>query len=134
MVDPRRAKHLRKRSLASIVDQSMHEELGLDNPRDSSTEDALLTRADAYLCELKEAQIRDGLHVFGASPQGVQRRDTLLALGRYPTGDAQGANASVLTALARDLQLGATFDPLDADSSPPQTGPPPAKLADLIDA
>lgn len=111
MVDPRRAKLLRKTILASIVEHRLHEELGLDKPRDSDTEDALLTRADAYLCELKEAQIRDGLHVFGASPQGVQRRDTLLALGRYPIGDAQGANASVLTALARDLNLGEAFDP-----------------------
>jgi cobaltochelatase CobN len=134
MVDPRRAKLLRKTILASIVEHRLHEELGLDRPRDSDTEDALLTRADAYLCELKEAQIRDGLHVFGASPQGVQRRDTLLALGRYPTGDAQGANASVLTALARDLNLGDAFDPLDADWSAPWTGPRPAELETVIDA
>jgi cobaltochelatase CobN len=134
MVDPRRAKLLRKTILASIVEHRLHEELGLDKPRDSDTENALLTRADAYLCELKEAQIRDGLHVFGASPQGVQRRDTLLALGRYPTGDAQGANASVLTALARDLNLGDAFDPLDADWSAPWTGPRPAELETVIDA
>jgi cobaltochelatase CobN len=134
MVDPRRAKLLRKMILASIVEHRLHEELGLDKPRDSDTEDALLTRADAYLCELKEAQIRDGLHVFGASPQGVQRRDTLLALGRYPTGDAQGANASVLTALARDLNLGDGFDPLDADWSAPWTGLRPAELETVIDA
>ena len=134
MVDPRRAKLLRKTILASIVEHRLHEELGLDKPRDSDTEDALLTRADAYLCELKEAQIRDGLHVFGASPQGVQRRDTLLALGRYPTGDAQGANASVLTALARDLNLGDAFDPLDADWSAPWTGPRPAELEAVVDA
>ncbi|MDB5835148.1 MAG: cobalamin biosynthesis protein CobN [Caballeronia sp.] len=134
MVDPRRAKLLRKTILASIVEHSLHEELGLDKPRDADTEDALLTRADAYLCELKEAQIRDGLHVFGASPQGVQRRDTLLALGRYPTGDAQGANASVLTALARDLNLGDAFDPLDADWSAPWTGPRPAELENVIDS
>jgi len=133
MVDPRRAKLLRKTILASIVEHRLHEELGLDKPRDSDTEDALLTRADAYLCELKEAQIRDGLHVFGASPQGVQRRDTLLALGRYPIGDAQGANASVLTALARDLNLGDTFDPLDADWSAPWTGPRPAELLGILD-
>ena len=69
-------------------------------------EDALLTRVDAWLCELKEAQIRDGLHTFGRSPEGVQRRDTLLALGRFPVGDGQGANASILSALARDLELG----------------------------
>ena len=134
MVDPRRAKLLRKTILASIVEHRLHEELGVDRPRDSNGEDALLTRADAYLCELKEAQIRDGLHVFGMSPQGIQRRDTLLALGRYPTGDGQGANASILTALARDLRLGEAFDPLDADWSAPWTGPRPAELQATIDA
>jgi len=48
----------------------------------------VLARVDAYLCELKETQIRDGLHVFGASPSGRLRRDTLLALARYPAPTA----------------------------------------------
>ncbi len=65
MVDPRRAKLLRKTILAGIVEHRLHEELGLAAPKDAGGEDALLTRADAYLCELKEAQIRDGLHTFG---------------------------------------------------------------------
>ncbi|MDR5857534.1 cobaltochelatase subunit CobN [Caballeronia sp. LZ062] len=134
MVDVRRAKLLRKSILASIVEHKLHEELGLDAPRDASGEDALLTRADAYLCELKEAQIRDGLHVFGVSPQGVQRRDTLLALGRFPIGDGQGANASLITSLARDLQLGDDFDPLDADWSAPWHGPRPNALQAASDA
>jgi len=128
MVDARRAKLLRKSILQNIVEHGLHEELGLDAPRDIAGEDALLTRADAYLCELKEAQIRDGLHVFGVSPGGVQRRDTLLALGRFPVGDGQGANASLITALARDLQLGNAFDPLDSDWSASWTGPRPEAL------
>ncbi|CDY76276.1 CobN component of cobalt chelatase involved in B12 biosynthesis [Caballeronia glathei] len=134
MVDPRRAKLLRKTILAGIVEHRLHEELGVAAPKDAGSEDALLTRADAYLCELKEAQIRDGLHTFGTSPQGVQRRDTLLALGRFPVGDARGANASLITALARDLQLGDAFDPLDSDWAAPWAGPRPAALQDVSDA
>ncbi|KMY85896.1 CobN component of cobalt chelatase involved in B12 biosynthesis [Candidatus Paraburkholderia calva] len=128
MVDVRRAKLLRMSILRTIVEQRLHEELGIDAPRDSAGEDVLLTRADAYLCELKEAQIRDGLHVFGLSPQGRQRRDTVLALGRFPIGDGRGVNASLVTALARDLQLGDTFDPFDADWSATWQGPRPAEL------
>jgi cobaltochelatase CobN len=134
MVDARRAKLLRKSILATIVENRLHEELGLDAPRDIAGEDVLLTRADAYLCELKEAQIRDGLHVFGVSPQGVQRRDTLLALGRFSVGDGQGENASLITAIARDLQLPDSFDPLDADWAAPWTGPRPHALAEISDA
>jgi cobaltochelatase CobN len=134
MVDTRRAKLLRKSILENIVKHRLHEELGIDAPRDVAGEDALLTRADAYLCELKEAQIRDGLHVFGVSPDGVQRRDTLLALGRFPIGDGQRANASLITAMARDLQLGDAFDPLDADWAAPWSGPRPDALLKQIDA
>jgi cobaltochelatase CobN len=43
-----------------------------------------LPRLDTYLCDLKESQIRDGLHVFGESPTGRLRIDTLLALLRIP--------------------------------------------------
>ncbi|WP_420991615.1 cobaltochelatase subunit CobN [Cupriavidus sp. 30B13] len=127
-VDPRRARLLRKSILELIVDQQLHRELGLDAPADSDGEDALLNRTDAYLCELKESQIRDGLHVFGVSPQGRQRRDTLLALGRFPSGDGRGAQASLLAALAADLGLGEDFDPLDADWGAPWHGPRPALL------
>jgi cobaltochelatase CobN len=134
MVDVRRARLLRKSILDHIVSNKLHDELGLDAPRDVLSEDTLLTRADAYLCELKEAQIRDGLHVFGVSPQGVQRRDTLLALGRFPIGDGQGENASLIAALARDLQLGDAFDPLNADWAARWTGPRPDALQRLSDA
>jgi cobaltochelatase CobN len=134
MVDPRRAKLLRSTILATIVEHRLHEELSIAEPKGQDAEDALLTRVDAWLCELKEAQIRDGLHTFGQSPRGVQRRDTLLALGRYPIGDGQGANAGLIDALARDLGIDALFDPLTADWSAPWQGEKPALLQQVSDA
>ncbi|WP_028224105.1 cobaltochelatase subunit CobN [Paraburkholderia ferrariae] len=134
MVDPRRAKLLRRTILETIVEHRLHEELSMPAPRDEATEDALLTRADAYLCELKEAQIRDGLHTFGISPQGTQRRDTLLALGRYPYGDGQGANAGLIDALARDFRIDHLLDAATADWAAPWTGPRPAMLDAVSDA
>ncbi len=44
-------------------------------------EDGDLAKLDAYLCELKEAQIRDGLHVFGQSPTGRLERDLVHRAG-----------------------------------------------------
>jgi cobaltochelatase CobN len=132
MIDQRRAKILRRDILDLIVDRNLHRDLGLDIPADPVAEEILLTRTDAYLCEVKESQIRAGLHVFGESPSGVQLRDTLLALARFPVGDGAGANAGLLTALARDLQLrgadGEWFDPLDADWAAPWNGARPAPL------
>ena len=133
LVDARRAKLLRGTILQTIVEHRLHEELSLAKPSGQDEEDALLTRVDAWLCELKETQIRDGLHVFGRSPQGRERRDTLLALARFPVGDGRGKNAGLIDALARDLQLAEGFDPLTADGSAPWTGPRPAMLERLAD-
>jgi cobaltochelatase CobN len=133
MVDPRRSKLLRRTILSTIVEHRLHDELSLKEPAGQDAEDALLTRVDAWLCELKEAQIRDGLHTFGRSPEGVQRRDTLLALGRFPVGDGRGGNAGLMDALARDLQMDHLFDPLSADWAAVWDGPRPAVLQQLGD-
>ncbi|SDV49697.1 cobaltochelatase subunit CobN [Chitinasiproducens palmae] len=128
LVDPRRARLLRRAIVDNIVANKLHDELGLPAPAAPSDEDSLLTRTDAYLCELKETQIRDGLHVFGVSPAGAQRRDTLLALARFPSGDGTGAHAGLIRALAADLALGDDFDPFTADAAAPWTGARPAAL------
>ncbi|MDU0810926.1 MAG: cobaltochelatase subunit CobN [Burkholderia sp.] len=125
MVDERRAKLLRKTILKMIKECCLHDELNIALPRDINDEDKLLTRVDAWLCELKEIQIRDGLHVFGRSPCGCQRRDTLLALSRFPVGNGQRELNGLLGALSCDLQLGDDFNPLSADWAKPWHGPRP---------
>jgi cobaltochelatase CobN len=80
---------------------------------------------------LKESQIRDGLHIFGESPSGRLRIDTLLALLRIPRGDGKGAQSSLLRALAKAFELG--FDPLDCALADPWTGPRPAELQSQSD-
>jgi len=127
LVDARRARLLRGQILAAVRQQRLADEIDL--PPDASTnDDSVLARVDAYLCALKETQIRDGLHIFGASPTGRQRRDTLLALARYPSGDGQGENAGLLNALAQDLLGEPGFDPLAIDAVAPWTGARPAPL------
>jgi cobaltochelatase CobN len=70
------------------------------------------------LCELKELQIRDGLHVFGLSPCSDQLNSLLLAIARARRGNTD-ADESLLRALAADLELGC--DPLTLDFSQPWT-------------
>jgi cobaltochelatase CobN len=76
---------------------------------------------------LKELQIRDGLHVFGVSPDGDQLTDLLVALTRVPRRNGEGADASLIRALAADLQL--DFDPLTADLGAAWSGARPEVLA-----
>ncbi len=122
-VDPRRLTTL----AAEILDQCRF--LNLDRDCGIASEDGrddALAKLDRYLCELKELQIRDGLHVFGNAPQGNQERDLLVALARVPRGSGAGGDASLLRALSLDLELG--FDPLDCDLGQAWTGPRPDAL------
>ncbi|MBF4163320.1 cobaltochelatase subunit CobN [Nocardioides acrostichi] len=60
----------------------MHRDLGLDErPEDADFDDFLL-HVDGWLCEIKDAQIRDGLHVLGQAPVGQPRVDLVLAILR----------------------------------------------------
>jgi cobaltochelatase CobN len=106
-VDPRRLDHLRREILALTSATGMDVDAGMAG----DDQDSDLAKLDEYLCELKEAQIRDGLHVFGTSPTGQLERDLSIALARVPRGDGKGEKASLQRALAVDLGLG--FDPLD---------------------
>jgi cobaltochelatase CobN len=87
---------------------------------------AALRKLDGFLCELKELQIRDGLHVFGVSPDAERLTPLLVAFSRSGRGSA-AQDASLLRALADDLALGQ--DPLVLDLAEPWTGPRPAALA-----
>lgn len=62
----------------------MHRDLGLDErPEDEEFDDFLL-HVDGWLCEIKDAQIRDGLHVLGGAPTGPERVNLVLAILRAP--------------------------------------------------
>lgn len=113
-LDPRRLKLLRAHILDLVRGENLHLDAGI-SPNDGE-EDAL-QKLDAYLCDLKEAQIRDGLHIFGHSPEGAQERDLLVALTRVPRRLGEGSDQSLIRALSEDLQL--DFDPLDCNFSSP---------------
>ncbi|ABC24160.1 cobaltochelatase subunit CobN [Rhodospirillum rubrum] len=127
-IDPRRLGVLKRAILDLAENAGLLADLGLG--KGINDEDAL-SALDNHLCDLKEMQIRDGLHVFGDSPVGRLRTDLLVALARGPRG-AGAANESLTRALARDLGLGA-FDPLAATLAEPWQGPRPDALADQVE-
>ena len=122
-VDPRRLRVLTKDILALCRATGLDADCGIS---DTDGEDQALAKLDTYLCELKEMQIRDGLHIFGQAPEGRLLTDLLVALVRVPRGAGEGGDASLQRALADDLELG--FDPLDCDMGETWTGPRPEDL------
>lgn len=130
--DPRRLRLLKKQILELIADIGLDADAGI---ADSDSETAKLEKLDGYLCELKEMQIRDGLHVFGQTPSGRLLDDLAVAMLRVPRGNGEGGDASLIRALADDLLEARDeepyFDPLDCEMGAAWQGPRPEILAQL---
>ena len=62
----------------------------------------LVEHIDGYLCEVKDIQVKDGLHVLGAPPAGEQLRGLVGAVLRLAQGDAPGLRAALAGALGLD--------------------------------
>lgn len=108
-MDTRRETWLREQILEQVVSTHLLEELACQK----GDEDGVLDALDTYLCEIKEAQIRHGLHILGALPEADKLADTLVALLRLPRGKERHAQG-ILHAICQDLNL--NFDPFKANS------------------
>ena len=127
-LDKKRSRFLEQKILATMARSNLEVDIGIASP--DSTIDKL-QKLDAYLCELKERQIRDGLHIFGKSPQGVQERDLVASLLRVPRNQGEGQDSSFLRCLAKDFDFSEDFDPLDCDLAEKWQGRKPAELTNL---
>ncbi len=126
-LDPKRATIIADDILSQARAAQIDADLTIS--RESSTVDALRT-LDGYLCDLKELQIRDGLHVFGRQPEPDKTVDLLVAIARLPRSDRRPEDASLHRALAADLGL-ADFDPLTRNFATLHPGPKPEALAQV---
>ncbi len=100
-LDPKR----RDRLQADIRDEAqaigLEADLGLDQA--TSTAEAI-TRIDRFVCDIKESQFGDGLHVFGRAPQGAGNFDT--------AASAQAERQALLDALTgKRIEAGPSGSP-----------------------
>jgi len=128
--DPRRRDHLEREIFDQAVRHGIDRDLGIGGAADPSS---ALRAIDAHLCEIKELQIRDGLHIFGSSPADEHRLDTLIAIARVPRSGGRPEDGSLHRALAADLGLNG-FDPLACDLAADWTGARAEALAGATDA
>ena len=122
-LDPSRLPMIRDRIVALTNKENLDKDLGIQLNKSEFTE--FITRTDGYLCELKESQIRDGLHIFGQCPEGRQLRDLIIAIARHPSTNRIG----LTRALAEDS--GYDFDPLTTAGD--LTAELEEKAAELVD-
>ncbi|MCJ2189012.1 cobaltochelatase subunit CobN [Novosphingobium beihaiensis] len=98
-LDPARRDRLQSAIRAEAEALGLEAELGLDR---ATTLIEAITRIDRFVCDVKESQFGDGLHVFGRGEQGEAERAGLLAAldGRRvapgPSGSPWRGRADVL--------------------------------------
>jgi len=81
-MDPAKLPAIRAQIWTLMKAAEMHRDLGLDDrPGDEEFDDFIL-HVDGWLCEIKDAQIRDGLHILGQAPVGEARVNLVLAILR----------------------------------------------------
>jgi cobaltochelatase CobN len=81
-LDPAKLPAIRQQIWTLMQAAKLDHDLGLtDRPHDAEFDEFIL-HVDGWLCEIKDAQIRDGLHILGAAPTGEARVNLVLAMLR----------------------------------------------------
>ncbi|WP_328407563.1 cobaltochelatase subunit CobN [Streptomyces violaceus] len=81
-MDPAKLPAIRAQIWTLIQAAKLDHDLGLDDRPDDDGFDDFLLHVDGWLCEVKDAQIRDGLHVLGNPPTGGDHVNLVLAVLR----------------------------------------------------
>jgi cobaltochelatase CobN len=111
-LDPAKLPAIRAQIWTLIQAARLDHDLGLDErPHDAEFDDFLL-HVDGWLCQIKDAQIRDGLHVLGRAPQGADRVNLVLAILR--ARQMWGGRAQALPGLREALGYAERSDDREA--------------------
>jgi cobaltochelatase CobN len=81
-LDPAKLPAVRAQIWTLIQSAQLHHDLHIEAQPGEAEFDDFVLHVDGYLCEVKDAVIRDGLHVLGSAPDGEQRVSTVQAVLR----------------------------------------------------
>ncbi|ANW67848.1 cobaltochelatase subunit CobN [Mycobacterium sp. djl-10] len=81
-LDPGKLPAIRQQIWTLMRAAKMDHDLGLEDRPDEDVFDDMLLHVDGWLCEIKDVQIRDGLHILGDKPTGDGELDLVLAILR----------------------------------------------------
>ncbi|WP_156756040.1 cobaltochelatase subunit CobN [Actinokineospora pegani] len=102
-MDPAKLPAIRAQIWTLIQAAKLDHDLGLDDrPHDAEFDDFLL-HVDGWLCEIKDVQIRDGLHTLGLAPTGAARVNLVNSMLR--ARQMWGGQAAALPGLREALGL-----------------------------
>jgi cobaltochelatase CobN len=111
-LDPAKLPAIRAQIWTLIQAARLDHDLGLDERPHDAEFDGFLLHVDGWLCQIKDAQIRDGLHVLGAAPEGADRVNLVLAILR--ARQMWGGRAQALPGLREALGYAERSDDREA--------------------
>ncbi|HET6860230.1 MAG TPA: cobaltochelatase subunit CobN [Streptomyces sp.] len=100
-LDPTKAPAVRAQIWTLVTAAQLHHDLHLEEQPDDDDFDAFVMHVDGYLCEIKDVQIRDGLHILGGGPEAEARVNLVLAVLR--ASQVWGGKANALPGLRAAL-------------------------------
>ncbi len=109
-LDPSKLPAIRGQLWDLLVTSELARDLGVEEMPDPDDFSGMIQHVDGYLCALKDAQIRGGLHVLGQAPVDEALVDSVLAITRQPQGVVPSLRATVATELGVDLDHAGTAD------------------------
>ena len=141
-LDPPKLPAVRQQIWTLMRAAKMDHDLGLAERPDDDRFDDMLMGVDGWLCEIKDVQIRDGLHILGHAPVGEAQLDLVLAILRARqlfAGDRHLPGLRQALGLAED----GSDERVDVDAAEQRardllaalqsSGWDPARVADLTD-
>ncbi|MDX6418883.1 MAG: cobaltochelatase CobN, partial [Trebonia sp.] len=111
-LDPAKLPAIRAQIWTLIQAARLDHDLGLDERPHDAEFDEFLLHVDGWLCQIKDAQIRDGLHVLGSAPEGADRVNLVLAILR--ARQMWGGQAQALPGLREALGYAERSDDREA--------------------
>ncbi|WP_101254477.1 cobaltochelatase subunit CobN [Streptomyces barkulensis] len=106
-LDPAKAPAVRSQIWTLVRAAELHHDLRVEEQPDDDEFDEFVMHIDGWLCEIKDVQIRDGLHVLGGGPVGEPRVNLVLAVLRSAQvwGGVGGALPGLRAVLAEHVGL-----------------------------
>ncbi|OZM80967.1 cobaltochelatase subunit CobN [Pseudonocardia sp. MH-G8] len=81
-MDPAKLPALRTQIWEVVTAAQLHHDLHVDAAPGEDSFDDFVLHIDGYLCEVKDVQIRDGLHILGGPPDGEAQVNLVLSILR----------------------------------------------------
>ncbi|HWG15123.1 MAG TPA: cobaltochelatase subunit CobN, partial [Streptosporangiaceae bacterium] len=81
-LDPDKLPTVRAQIWSLVRAAQLHQDLGVAGEPGAAEFDDFVLHIDGYLCEVKDAAIRDGLHILGAAPEGEALANLVLVILR----------------------------------------------------